>query len=454
MRIVVFGIGKFYQEKQDELIGQEIIAFLDNNSKAWGTQVNGITVYNPLDVLEMSYDAIVLMSIYSYEMRRQLLDLGVDREKIFYFKRFCAYIHKEEICIYGFEENVKGEIAIIASDMNYDGASLAVIQISELYRKQNLDVTIVCPKISTEFLEEMTLKGNKFIVCPRLRYAEYQELEFLANYKKIIANTFCMIQVSINISKYREVIMWVHEPEAYLINIKKEFEHIKELDFPNIRIYAVSKLCRNVIKKFYPTAKVNILPLGIKDTMSQKIEKGITDKIVFAIIGSIGKQKSQDIFLQAIRKLSKEQKEKAEFWIIGLEPDSEYVQKVRAMAAGESSVKFLGQKKRNEMEELFSKIDVIVCASIEETLSIAIVEGMMYQKVCVTTNTTGIAEYIESGKNGFVCETQNVEQLSERILWIIDHILELDDMRKRARETYIDNFSLSAMEKALQNILL
>lgn len=97
-------------------------------------------------------------------------------------------------------------------------------------------------------------------------------------------------------------------------------------------------------------------------------------------------------------------------------------------------------------------IDVVVCAS-EETLSLTIVEGMMNSKICITTDNTGIAEYIEDGVNGFICKAGNADSLAEKMKYIIDHFNELDEVRKNARKTYEKFFTLDILGENLEREL-
>ena len=65
MKIVFFGAGNYYKSNKKRLsaiIGIEIVAFLDNNSSLWGKQLDGISIYSPMEVKTLEYDYIVLMS--------------------------------------------------------------------------------------------------------------------------------------------------------------------------------------------------------------------------------------------------------------------------------------------------------------------------------------------------------------------------------------------------------
>lgn len=86
-------------------------------------------------------------------------------------------------------------------------------------------------------------------------------------------------------------------------------------------------------------------------------------------------------------------------------------------------------------------------------MSIVIAEGMMNKKICITNDNTGIAEFIEDGKNGFIYKAGNDEDLLEKLRYVISNFDKLDDMRNKARQTYEHSFSMKRFSDDLQNII-
>lgn len=457
MKIIVFGVGEYYQNRKSKLIDNlEIIAYLDNNPDLWGESIDEIKIYAPAQIHKFSYDAIVLMSLKAYEMKQQLLELAVGEEKIFYFDKFYGNMHKGEIEYYygdGIVNNTKERVLIVTRIMDYSGSALAAIYAAMALMERNYSVTIASYEIHLPFIEEMREKGYNFIVYKNLPYITGEELGWLNGFKYVICNTLPMIHCVKTINLKRKVIWWLHECSSVSENVEKEFNDIKSYDFFNTSIWAVGSRCKNIFNSIYSQVEVKIMPLGIPDVSKQKYtETG--DKVIFAIIGGITRLKSQVVFLEAVSKLAKEEKARAEFWIIGNIPDSSYADRVKKMAAKENSVKLLGIKSRSEMEQLYPMIDVVVCASKEETGPIVIMEGMMYGKVCITTDTTEMASYIQDGKNGFVCQTQDAEALCEKMKWVTNHREALNEIANTARKTYEDNFTIDKLRQRLQECLL
>ena len=193
------------------------------------------------------------------------------------------------------------------------------------------------------------------------------------------------------------------------------------------------------------------MTLGIPDKATTVKQRNQNKKTVFAIIGSVYSLKAQDIFLQAVSML--EHRDKLEFWIIGKMYDTNYCQSIREMAASINCVKILGELTRTEIGNLFSDIDILVCASHEETLSMTIVEAMMYGKICIVTDTTGVAEYMEDKINGFVIPCNNPNALRKKMEWIIHNKNKLNTIEDNARKTYEIYFNMETFGKNLKNAL-
>ncbi len=134
--------------------------------------------------------------------------------------------------------------------------------------------------------------------------------------------------------------------------------------------------------------------------------------MVFAIIGNVHIIKLFHVFLEAAESMNADKN--AEFWVIGRVADDNYGSYIKQMASYINSVRMFGELTRTELQKAFEEIDVVACTSKEETLSLTIIEGMMHGKVCITTENTGIAAYIQDGVNGYVIPVNDAIALTEK----------------------------------------
>ena len=94
---------------------------------------------------------------------------------------------------------------------------------------------------------------------------------------------------------------------------------------------------------------------------------------------------------------------------------------------------------------VYRQIDVVVIPSIYEALSIVATEAMMNGKICVISDNTGNAGFITPGENGFVFRNGDQEDLSEKIVWCIEHRDKLREIGENARKVYEANFTMKKM---------
>lgn len=85
MKLIIFGVGKAGKKILSYPLRKncEIVAVVDNNKEAWGTEVEGHKVLPPNSISNLSYDIILIAVMkYYYEVEEQLMSMGVSRDKI------------------------------------------------------------------------------------------------------------------------------------------------------------------------------------------------------------------------------------------------------------------------------------------------------------------------------------------------------------------------------------
>lgn len=459
MKTIVFGAGNYYQEQKKNLNSFdefEITAFSDNNSALWDQEVDGVNVIPPDTIADCEYDRILIMSIYVCEIYEQLIRLGVEKDKIIIWDRFYKRLLHHDLKI---PELIKGsenkkKILIISQVLGYDGGSVGAIYAALALQSNGAAVILLVPGGNEKLIAETAKKGIEIMIQPSLPYVLEADRRWIRQFDTVLVNLFTMLESVYEISKICPVIWWIHEASVSYAPVIAQYSCGRQLnDVHGIRIYAVSSVAMRNFNRFCNTDRcTKILPIGIPDMAGMKEGEGTySHSKVVAIIGPINSLKAQDIFLEAVSML--DDTNGTEFWIIGKRNDQCYYEKIKNMSAGIKSVKLLGELTRKEVDRAFQKIDVLVCASHEETLSITVVEAMMYGKVCITTDTTGIAEYIENGINGFVIPGNDAAALKKKMEWILKNISMLGDVRMNARKTYETFFSMQVFGRNLQNAL-
>ena len=88
MRVMIFGANDdgrdlFRQLKPLMVIGIiDVVAFIDNDSRLIGREIEGKKIIVPEQVKNFEYDLIIVAPIFVVEVSRQLIDLGVSENRI------------------------------------------------------------------------------------------------------------------------------------------------------------------------------------------------------------------------------------------------------------------------------------------------------------------------------------------------------------------------------------
>jgi len=449
-KVAVFGTGFFYQKQKEKLYANcniEVCAFFDNNKERWGAELDGIMIYSPQNVNYVQYDYIVLMSGYATDMYEQLIHLGVNQCKILYWGEFLARYLDKRIIYHAVNvekiENREKALFVLHS-IDYGGSAMTAFYASKIMQKKNYKVDLIASTGDIRLINEINANGIDVTICEALPYnfdkAWYRE------YKVVLVNTFLMIKCACEISHDKPVLWWIHEAGVSYDAVMKEFSDYADKDnMKYLNILAVSNIAQRNFNTYFPYVIKETLCFGIPDS---RMKLKMHEKMILAIIGNVDKVKSQDIFLKAACKVVTDVE--TEFWVIGNMGQDKYCQDILELAENDARVKIKGVLTRKEMHNAFSQIDIVVCPSCEETMSIAIVEGMMFGKVCITTENTGVADYIQNGENGFVVPVGDIEALRKRMQWIIDNRTQMNRIGLKARETYEKYFSMEIFGEHLE----
>ena len=457
MRIIVFGTGVFCENRINCIENKvEIVAFIDNNASLWGKKKKEVFILSPSSVKELQYDRIILMSISCDEMKKQLLNMGIEEEKISYFEEFYAEIRKGELEIHF--DNVKNiggkKVLITVYRMTYGGIPVIALNTARALQQKGYQVVIAAVIGNKEFIRIVTKEGILVYIYGGLFDKKIDEIFWIHRFDYVIVNSCSMMKfamrLAMNISSIKPCFFWIHEPT---ISYKCRYKEANILELCRLNIFAVSEVAKRIFEGYYPNSKVKCLEYGITDKKKNISLKKEKNKLIFAIIGHVHEIKGQDILLEAVRKLNNREKNLIEIWIIGKISENSFCQKIKAIAKNELSVRILGEFNRYEMEKAYSEIDVVVNASRQDVFPTVVAEGMMYGKVCITTDITGMAPLISDGENGFVCKSENAEDLCEKITWILSNKELLDNIGENARLTYLRYFTIEGFGDRLDKII-
>lgn len=165
--------------------------------------------------------------------------------------------------------------------------------------------------------------------------------------------------------------------------------------------------------------------------VSRTFKSGVTN---FTFVGSLYKLKRIEDTIRALNKSYG--KEKFHFDIVGNGSEETNLKKLVSALGIKEKVVFHGKKTRDEALTIMEQSDCFIMVSAHEAFGLVYVEAMAKGCITVATAGQGIDGVIVDGKNGFLCVSQNVEELAKVINKIRNlPVPELNRISKNAMDT-------------------
>ncbi|MFA0740821.1 MAG: hypothetical protein DFNUSKGM_000928 [Candidatus Fervidibacter sacchari] len=123
--------------------------------------------------------------------------------------------------------------------------------------------------------------------------------------------------------------------------------------------------------------------------------------------------------------------------IVGRDENPEYAEELRREVARlglNGRVSFVGEVSQVELANKMHRSCIFVLPSLSEGLGRVVVEAMATGTPVVGSCVGGIPEMVQDGLTGFLVPPGDEEALAERLLWLLKHPQEAEDMSRRARE--------------------
>ncbi len=447
MRILIFGTGKVYERYKGKLRDDIIIVgFLDNDKGKQGKYFEGKKIYSPQEAVGLEYDFIFLMSIHRAAMREQLVEMGINDDKIYDLNRPWTVFQHDEIVTYGDINEISGNlIAIFSHALTSTGAQNVLFQATVLMKKNNYNIVVISREDGV-LREKFIAQGITVVVCEDI----ITEDKTLA----LIKSKACMIWVNTvwlyDIADYfsgtgLKTIWWIHESARKSDISKRIFRRIASQS--SIRIMSVSPVVDENIWQIYgEDIKVNRLFYGLKDYNLYENKVSEKNKIVMACIGGISRIKGQDLLINAIDHLPEYIKEKSRFLIIGagtLGNDS------LKIVDQNDCIEVIGEVDNSKMPHIYQTIDGIICCSRQDAMPVVVAEACMNMKFSIVSDAAGISQLLKDNQNALIFKSENIEELREKIMWAVNNYQQAKKIGQASRSVYDKYFSLDIFEKNL-----
>lgn len=464
MKFLLFGTGDYYSRYKTWFDEQEVLALLDNSISKQHTFVDGIEILPPQEGIKLKYDMIVILSFYVKEMTRQLISLGVDEHNIYHFfdlhcvlakfvkKRPLQYCINARDSVEGMRSSLP-KILLLSHDLTLGGPGIALFHAARILKKQGYDV--VFGSMWDGPLKTKLIESNiPVVVDENLQISTMHETKWVDTFSLLICNTMnyhvFLSERNIEIP----VIWWLHDARFFYDGVNRDV--IGKISVRNLKTVSVGPIPSDAFREFRPDIECSELLYGVEDhvLVSEfcRDRPADYDKICFIMIGFFEEIKGQDILVQAIKRLSPDIRNQCFFKMVGHDKTL-FGERIHKESIGIGEICFIGSVDRQEIHQLLSGSDVLVCPSRQDSMPTVAAEAMMHAVPCIVSDTTGTAAYIHDGEDGFIIPSGNAQVLAERIAWCVANKNKLGSMGKRARKLYEKYFSMSAFEERFMEVI-
>lgn len=457
MKFLLFGTGDYYDRYKKWFSREDVLALLDSSPSKQETFLDGIPVLSPEKGVTLPFDIIVLLSFYVKEMKIQLEKLGVSSDKIVHFFDLHRLIdlnnQRKPIQYYGrarkiidSDDKSEKKVLLLSHDLNQGGPAIALYHAARILKKNGYE-TVYGSMLDGPLRSRLLAEKIPVVVDNNLQIGTMREAEWTGSFSLLLCNTISYYIFLSERSPDVPVIWWLHDSAFFYDGVDRRI--LQGLDRRNLQMASVGPVPHDAFCRIVPALPFQRLLYGVEDTgrRTQKTEKELV-RFRFVTIGYIEWRKGQDLLLQAVRNLSRELRDRAEFCLIG-QNCSAMAQQLREETETMPEVRILGPMDRGRIDQILENADLLICPSREDPMPTVTAEAMMHSVPCLISDATGTSAYLHDGTDGLIFRSENVDELSEKIAWCILHRRELAEMGLRARKVYETHFSMEVFEQKL-----
>ena len=459
MKCLIFGTGDYYERYKKWLENEEIVALIDNSCEKQGMYLDGHIVISPDQVCKYEYDNILILSFYYNDMREQLLQYGVDPQKIYHFYSIRQIVdwkkNKKDLIGYGDYKRILDmqtigrKVLLLSPELNNGGPAIALFHVALILKKKGMNI-LVASMIDGELREKYLNSNISVVIDNNLQMSVMKEEEWTSKFDLIICNTlnFHVFLSERNIEI--PCIWWLHEADFFYAGVNKD--NLDKISLQNLKVVAVGEIPKNALEKYRPDILISDLLYYVRDVTYGKQSFEGDDIFRIALIGYLEEIKGQDILLKALQLMPTMYKKNIYVYIVG-KKETLYGKTLMTKYKDVSNVLFTGELDRSDIHRLLDKIDILVCPSRQDSMPTVVAEAMMHSKASIISDAVGMKKYIRDKFNGLIFQSESVEGLIDKIEYCMENCRELITMGKNARKIYETQFSVEAFENQLMNLI-
>ena len=343
-------------------------------------------------------------------------------------------------------------VLFVSHETTLTGAPIQLLHLVRWLQKDGWDLAVAAPEPGP-ISNLLAADGIEVVIHPGLLEEPGHEKlrELSAQFDVVVANTIVSWPAVRAAQREGKPAIWyLHETLVAVRLIRQIAELEPTLELATLLVTPTRQTAR--IFQGITATPIEVVPYGIPEaaTAAPNHAEGCN---AFITVASIEPRKGQDILVEAIKALPKGIREAARFKIVGRPLERPFFEQVNTSAAGLSGVEFTGERNHSDSLKMLAASDSLICSSRDETMPITILEAMSLDKVIISADVGGIAEWVRDGMNGLLVERENPAALAHAIARCFTDKKLVARLRAGARRTFERHFTIEKFATSFARLL-
>lgn len=205
--------------------------------------------------------------------------------------------------------------------------------------------------------------------------------------------------------------------------------------------------------------KVFVVPNGIPDNYldySKSHTREPKDTIDLLYVGAMYEERGIIELIESF-KIIIDNKVNAKLKLMGIFISTEFEIKVKELINKynlDDKVIFTGSKIDDNKWEIFFNTDIFCFPTYvpSETFGIVLIESMQFKIPIVATRWNGIPFVVNDGKNGFIVEPKNPNEMAIKIIELAKNVELRDSLGQNGREKFLSDYSMARFRSNMDKV--
>lgn len=306
--------------------------------------------------------------------------------------------------------------------MTYNQISVSPLIASKLLLR-NIVVTMHTNELICSYSAIMPFcEGIRKGKCGECMLREHKIPGYMEKLIRNISNLVTSMILFLKLKSTNFLADWIIFPSEYSKNF-----HIK---------YGVKKNKSKSIPCFLDESETED---NITKELEKKYKKG--NERILLYLGRMEDTKGLDILLKSLKIVNEKNKK----WKLLMVGDGNYLKKLKELAKEmklDKKVEFIGRIPHNQVFSYYRLSDIVVIPSVfPETFCIVFSEASLCKKITISTNLGVMKERVIDGKNGFLIEPSDENNLSGKILYVLENFQKFGKIGDNAYQIQTKKYS-------------